>query len=125
MATRYLKDCGSNGKDIMLRTVQNQHVICVTDLVLFQSIQTMKLITVKLPVLNVKAKGTNVILTQNITKRKELPIDPALFSYCPLCLLEMYRCRYTANHIAVFTQIHIHGKHKPEKDKAPPPANGP
>lgn len=80
----------------------------------------MKLITVKLPVLNVKAKGTNVILTQNITKRKELPIDPALFSYCPLCLLEMYRCRYTANHIAVFTQIHIHGKHKPEKDKAPP-----
>ena len=30
----------------------------------------------------------------------------------------MYRCRYTANHIAVFTQIHIHGKHKPEKDKA-------
>jgi hypothetical protein len=80
----------------------------------------MKLITVKLPVLNVKAKGTNVILTQNITKRKELPIDPALFSYCPLCLLEMYRCRYTANHIAVFTRIHIHGKHKPEKDKAPP-----
>jgi hypothetical protein len=43
----------------------------------------MNVITVKLPVLNVKAKGTNVIPNKLSPKRMG-QINASLFSYCPL-----------------------------------------